>query len=85
MADAGHSALLLERTTEFEDRVRGEWLARWGVGEAKDLGGIRPALEGVLYSLVERRMRSRTISESGSFKTWLAPLSIASMTCSRVG
>lgn len=30
--------LLLERCTEFEDRVRGEWLAPWGVAEAKRLG-----------------------------------------------
>ena len=38
LADAGRSVLLLERTTEFEDRVRGEWLAPWGVAEARRLG-----------------------------------------------
>ena len=38
LADLVHSVLLLERTTEFEDRVRGEWLAPWGIAEAQDLG-----------------------------------------------
>lgn len=37
LAEAGRSVLLLERCTEFEDRVRGEWLAPWGVAEAKRL------------------------------------------------
>jgi len=30
--------LVLERTTEFNDRIRGEWIAPWGVAEAKSLG-----------------------------------------------
>lgn len=38
MAKAGSSVLMLERTTEYPDRVRGEWLAPWGVAEAKRLG-----------------------------------------------
>lgn len=38
MADAGHSVLVLERTTEYPDRVRGEWIAPWGIVEAKRLG-----------------------------------------------
>jgi 2-polyprenyl-6-methoxyphenol hydroxylase-like FAD-dependent oxidoreductase len=38
LAGAGRSVLLLERCTEFEDRVRGEWIAPWGVAEAKRLG-----------------------------------------------
>lgn len=38
MAVAGHSVLVLERTTEYPDRVRGEWIAPWGIVEAKRLG-----------------------------------------------
>ena len=37
LAHAGQRVLVLERTLEFEDRVRGEWLAAWGVSEAKRL------------------------------------------------
>ena len=29
MAKAGQSVLLLEKSTAYEDRVRGEWIAPW--------------------------------------------------------
>lgn len=45
LARAGRSVLVLERTTEFRDRVRGEWLAPWGVIEAQ-----RMALYDVLVA-----------------------------------
>jgi 2-polyprenyl-6-methoxyphenol hydroxylase-like FAD-dependent oxidoreductase len=38
MAGSGRSVLVLEREEKFKDRVRGEWLAPWGVAEAKALG-----------------------------------------------
>jgi 2-polyprenyl-6-methoxyphenol hydroxylase-like FAD-dependent oxidoreductase len=38
MARAGYSALVLEKSTVYRDRVRGEWMAPWGVVEAKRLG-----------------------------------------------
>ncbi len=38
MARAGKSVLLLEKSTEYEDRVRGEWIAPWGVVEVQRLG-----------------------------------------------
>lgn len=38
MARAGRRVLLLERSEVFEDRVRGEWIAPWGVVETKALG-----------------------------------------------
>ncbi|MFT3808485.1 MAG: FAD-dependent monooxygenase [Micropepsaceae bacterium] len=38
MAGTGKSVLLLEKSEVFEDRVRGEWLAPWGVAETKRLG-----------------------------------------------
>jgi menaquinone-9 beta-reductase len=38
MARAGRSVLLLEKSEVFEDRVRGEWIAPWGVVETRRLG-----------------------------------------------
>lgn len=38
MAATGASVLVLEASTEFRDRVRGESLLPWGVGEARELG-----------------------------------------------
>lgn len=38
LARAGVRVLLLEQSTEFEDRVRGEWMAPWGVAELKRVG-----------------------------------------------
>ncbi|GGE07405.1 hypothetical protein GCM10011529_12280 [Polymorphobacter glacialis] len=38
MAQAGRSVLLLELSTVYEDRVRGEWIAPWGVAETRRLG-----------------------------------------------
>ena len=37
MQRAGFSCLVLERTTEFPDRTKGEWIAPWGVAEAQRL------------------------------------------------
>jgi 2-polyprenyl-6-methoxyphenol hydroxylase-like FAD-dependent oxidoreductase len=36
-ARAGRSVLLLEQSEVFEDRVRGEWIAPWGVSEVQRL------------------------------------------------
>ncbi len=38
MARAGCSCLVVERDEVFVDRTKGEWLAPWGVGEAKRAG-----------------------------------------------
>jgi menaquinone-9 beta-reductase len=38
MARRGARVLLLEKESQFRDRVRGEGLAPWGVGEARELG-----------------------------------------------
>lgn len=44
MAAAGAKVLILERETEFRDRIRGEALQPWGVAEVRKLG-IAQALE----------------------------------------
>ena len=38
LSTAGFKVLMLERTRQFKDRVRGEQLHPWGVGELKALG-----------------------------------------------
>ena len=38
MARAGNSVLLLEQSEVYEDKVRGEWIAPWGVAETQRLG-----------------------------------------------
>jgi 2-polyprenyl-6-methoxyphenol hydroxylase-like FAD-dependent oxidoreductase len=40
VAASGASVLILERETEFRDRIRGEWVAPWGVIELERLGTI---------------------------------------------
>jgi 2-polyprenyl-6-methoxyphenol hydroxylase-like FAD-dependent oxidoreductase len=45
MARAGARVLVVERATVFEDRVRGEWLAPWGVREARLTGLLDVVLE----------------------------------------
>jgi 2-polyprenyl-6-methoxyphenol hydroxylase-like FAD-dependent oxidoreductase len=38
MAEGGRSVLLLEQSDVYQDRVRGEWIAPWGVAEVLRLG-----------------------------------------------
>src|SRR5690349_22384736 len=38
VAKSGKSVLLLEQSTVYEDRVRGEWIAPWGVVEVQRVG-----------------------------------------------
>src|SRR5580704_6434788 len=40
LAGAGRSVTVLERSTEYVDRVRGEYMHPWGVAEAQQLGVI---------------------------------------------
>src|SRR5690606_21011483 len=59
LARAGARVAVIERTEVFRDRVRGEWLAPWGAGEARRLG---------LTSVLERAGAHRlpwNVSRSG--------------------
>jgi 2-polyprenyl-6-methoxyphenol hydroxylase-like FAD-dependent oxidoreductase len=49
LAQAGLEVLVVERETEFRDRVRGEWLAPWGILEAEALG-IRGIIDSVAHA-----------------------------------
>lgn len=42
LARAGCSVLLLEKETEYRDKVRGEWIAPWGVSELRRLDLYEP-------------------------------------------
>lgn len=46
MAQAGAKVLVIERAEEFTDRNRGEWLAPWGVADAKKLGIYEALMSG---------------------------------------
>ena len=46
VAKRGHRVLVTEREREFRDRVRGEALAPWGIGSARELG---------IYDLLRRQ------------------------------
>ena len=49
LARAGLDVLVVERETEFRDRVRGEWLAPWGILEAEALG-IRAIIDSIPHA-----------------------------------
>ena len=68
MSRAGFSCVVLERTTTFPDRTRGEWLAPWGVLEARRIGiedDLRSARGHILQRLIVYEAEiSRDESES---------------------
>jgi choline dehydrogenase-like flavoprotein len=45
LARSGLKTLILERETEYVDRVRGEWIAPWGVLELKALDLYQSLIE----------------------------------------
>jgi menaquinone-9 beta-reductase len=51
MAKSGVRVLILEKETQFKDRVRGEFIAPWGVAEVRKLG-----LEDVLLASCGRHL-----------------------------
>jgi len=45
LAEKGLCVLVVERETQFKDRIRGEWIAPWGVAESQRLGLYEILLE----------------------------------------
>jgi menaquinone-9 beta-reductase len=45
LAEHGRRVLVIERERRFNDRIRGEWIAPWGVAEAQRLGLYEPLLD----------------------------------------
>jgi 2-polyprenyl-6-methoxyphenol hydroxylase-like FAD-dependent oxidoreductase len=51
LAGAGVDVLLLEQSDVYEDRVRGEWIAPWGVAEVRRLGLLETLLDAGAHYL----------------------------------
>jgi menaquinone-9 beta-reductase len=60
LARNGHAVLVLERTRVHVDRIRGEFLAPWGVREARELGLLNVLLDAGGHFI------SRTVRYEGS-------------------
>jgi 2-polyprenyl-6-methoxyphenol hydroxylase-like FAD-dependent oxidoreductase len=77
MQRAGHECLVLERTTEFPDRTKGEWIAPWGVVEAERIG-LRDVIAGARGHVLRRHIgydetRDPAEAEAGSLDLALLP------------
>lgn len=69
MSRADYSCVVLERTSTFPDRTRGEWLAPWGVVEARRIE-VEAELRSARGHIIRRHINfepeiSREQSESG--------------------
>jgi 2-polyprenyl-6-methoxyphenol hydroxylase-like FAD-dependent oxidoreductase len=62
VARAGLDVLVLERTTRYPDRVRGEWIAPWGVAELQALGLYEELLAAGAHHLHRHISYDETIS-----------------------
>ena len=51
MAESGARVLVVERERQFSDRIRGEWIAPWGVAEAQRIGIYDTLLEHCAHEL----------------------------------
>ena len=80
MAKHGARVLVLERETKFKDRVRGEWLAPWGVAEARELGIYDLLLGSCGYhpQVWDTRMGSASLGDRDLSQT--TPAGLHSMT-----
>jgi 2-polyprenyl-6-methoxyphenol hydroxylase-like FAD-dependent oxidoreductase len=51
MAEHGARVLVVERERQFSDRIRGEWIAPWGVAEAQRIGIYTTLVERCAHEL----------------------------------
>src|SRR5262245_2417258 len=65
LASAGLGVTVLEASTEFEDRVRGESMQLWGVVEARALGVEQVMLDAGAHITPTRRRDTPGIGASG--------------------
>jgi 2-polyprenyl-6-methoxyphenol hydroxylase-like FAD-dependent oxidoreductase len=67
MARAGKRVLVLEQSTVFEDRVRGEWISPWGVKETQRIGVydllVKAGGHHIVKHITYDEMRAAEISE----------------------
>ena len=64
MAADGARVLVLERETEFRDRIRGEFLQPWGVAETRKLG----VAEALGPAVAELRWFEQSINGEHAFR-----------------
>ena len=74
LARAGRDALVLEKSTVYRDRVRGEWMAPWGVAEAKRMGLYDTLLEAGGHHLA-RNIRYSDALEPAAAEAAVIPIS----------
>jgi 2-polyprenyl-6-methoxyphenol hydroxylase-like FAD-dependent oxidoreductase len=67
LASAGQRVLILERSAVFEDVVRGEWIAPWGVAEAQALGLYELMLGAGGHHLAEHYAFDETRAPSAAY------------------
>lgn len=72
MAATGSSVLVLERDTEFRDRIRGESLQPWGVAEIRKLG----VAEALAPAATELRWFEQSINGDRTFRRDLVATTI---------
>ncbi len=77
MAKAGRSVLLLEQSEVYEDRVRGEWIAPWGVAEVRRLGLYDLLMQAGGHHITRHVTFDESI-EPGAAEAQALPLSIFS-------
>jgi 2-polyprenyl-6-methoxyphenol hydroxylase-like FAD-dependent oxidoreductase len=63
LARGGLEVCVLERQTEYKDRVRGEWMAPWGVVEAQKMG---------LYDLLMEAGGNHVVRQL-AYGDWISP------------
>jgi len=71
MARAGKSVLLLEQSEVFEDRVRGEWIAPWGVAEVQRLGLYDLLMQAGGHHITRHVTYDETLAPSAAESTTL--------------
>src|SRR5579863_2554136 len=74
MSRAGYSCVVLERTTTFPDRTRGEWLAPWGVLEARRIG-VEAELRSARGHIVRRHINYEPETSSEQSESQVLDLS----------
>ena len=75
MARDGYSVLLLEKSEVFEDHVRGEWIAPWGVVETRRVG-LYDLLLGAGGHHVGRHVTYDETRDAATSETRTLPLNI---------
>ena len=72
LARSGLEVLVLERSTEFTDRVRGEWMAPWGAAELKAIGLYERFLEAGGHHLARNIGYDELLTQAQAEKQALA-------------